>query len=531
MCRQLDGSPLAIELAAARVRVLGVLDLAERLTDQLHLLVGNTRDVPSRQQTMRATLDWSYGMLPPTEQALLQRLAVFAGGWTLNAAEAVVVGEGIRAPQVLDLHEHLVDKSLIFVEDRHGRFRYRLLEPIRQYAHERLVAGGGAEPANQRHAAYFLALAKAAEPELWGPQLSTWQRRLEREHDNLRAGLRWLIDQEDITQAQEMGGALARFWLMHGYHGEGRTWLADLVRLAGAGDATAVRAKVFIGLGMLAGFQGDYAAARPILEEGLGVAREAKDPESIAHALYRLSDLAWWSGDDTRARSMGEAALAASRAAGHGALEASSLFSLGAAAWGQGRFAEARARLDECYALSQLVGFPRGVAMALALLGRVSLALGDLDLANAQLTSSQDVFGTFDFPWGTAFVLVPLGWVALQRGNVAKARTLLVQSVRLYEQLGERVWVLRSLEGLAAVAVAEGRNEQAARQAGAVSALRARASVFALPVEQIQLEHWLKSARARIGEEQAELAATAGRLLQLEQAIAEAVVGPSEAAS
>ncbi|HLZ21807.1 MAG TPA: tetratricopeptide repeat protein, partial [Ktedonobacterales bacterium] len=267
-----------------------------------------------------------------------------------------------------------------------------------------------------------------------------------------------------------------------------------------------------------------------ILEEGLAVARRAEDPESIAHALYRLSDLNWWSGDYATAQSMGEAALASSRAAGHGALEASCLFSLGAAAWGQGQFAEARARLEECYSLSQQVGFPRGVAMALALLGRVSLAQGDLDLASAQLTSSQDVFGTFDFPWGTAFVLVPLGWVALQRRDVAKARTLLVQSVRLYEQLGERVWVLRSLEGLAAVAVAEGRYEQAARQAGAVSALRARASVLASPVEQIQLEHWLNSARARIGEEQAESAEAAGRLFHLEQAIAEAVVGPPKAA-
>jgi predicted ATPase/DNA-binding XRE family transcriptional regulator len=523
MCRRLDGIPLAIELAAARVRVLGLEQLAERLDDQLRLLVGGVRGAPSRQQTLRATLDWSYALLPDTERALLRRLAVFAGGWTLEAAEALAAVEGIGAAQVLDLLEHLVDKSLVLVEDRHGHARYRLLEPIRQYAHEQLVASGEAETAAQRHATYFLALAKTAEDALWVPQPNTWQQRLEQEHDNLRGALRWLTVNGDVVRAQDLGSALARFWLLGGYHREGRTWLTELVRLGSAAEPSVVRANVLIWTGTLAGFQGDYAAARQFLEQGLAIAQQAGDREATAHALYRLADVAWWSGDHTTAAAMGEAALAASRAAGHGALEASSLFSLGAAAWGRGEFVEASARLDECLVLSRQIGFQRGVAMALGMLGRVSLAQADLDLARAQLASSQEVFGSIDFPWGVALVLVPLGWVALERGELARSRALLLESVQLYEQLGERGWVLKSLEGFAALAVAEERHEQAARLAGAVSSLRAQAAAYSPPVEREALERWLNVSRARLGAKHTELAEAAGRLLSLEEAIAEAV--------
>jgi len=255
LCARLDGLPLALELAAARVRVLPVAELAARLEDRFRLLTGGSRAAPARQQTLRATLDWSYDLLSEPERALFRRLAVFAAGWTMAAAEAVGAdadGQGIAPGEVLDLLTGLLDKSLVTADEQpDGTARYRLLETVRQYAQERLAAGGEAEVVQRRHAAFFLGLAEAAAPELLGGRQTAWLDRLEREHDNLRAALEWLTERGAVEAGLRLGNAVGPFWLTRGYLQEPRERLERLLALPGA-EGTSLRARVLVGTAGLA---------------------------------------------------------------------------------------------------------------------------------------------------------------------------------------------------------------------------------------------------------------------------------------
>ena len=244
ICRRLDGIPLALELAAAQVPLLSLEQLAARLDDALGLLMRGGRLAPARQQTVRATLDWSYRLLTAPEQLLLDRLAVFAGGWTLEAAEAIAGVDGVQPGEVLRLLGQLVNKSLVVVErDPNGLVRYRLLETVRQYALERLMASGEAPRARDRHAAYFLALVEQTEPELFGQGYLVAQARLEREHDNCRAALRWLVERAETEAAQRLAGALGRFWFYRGYLTESAAWMERVLALPDGDRPTAGRAK------------------------------------------------------------------------------------------------------------------------------------------------------------------------------------------------------------------------------------------------------------------------------------------------
>jgi predicted ATPase len=233
VCRKLEGIPLAIELAAASPKVLAIEQVAERVGDSLKLLTGGGRTTDPRQQTLRATLDWSFDLLERDEKGLFARLSVFAGGWTLEAAEKVVSGDGIGKDDVLVLLSRLADKSLVVVESGHGRARYRMLEPVRQYAREKLEEGGESEAIRRRYAAFFLALAEEAEPRLRGPEDVEWLDRLEREHDNLRAVLLWARDRGKAGLGLRLAGALWPFWEAHGHFDEGRRWLEEALQQAG----------------------------------------------------------------------------------------------------------------------------------------------------------------------------------------------------------------------------------------------------------------------------------------------------------
>ncbi|HET6884716.1 MAG TPA: BTAD domain-containing putative transcriptional regulator, partial [Rubrobacteraceae bacterium] len=286
VCRQLEGIPLAIELAAARVGVLAVEQIAERLSDSLGLLTGGGRTLTSRQRTLRGSLDWSFALLDEPERKLFGRLAVFAGGWSLEAAQAVCSEDGIGQDFVLDLLSELVDKSLVMVgSTASGATRYRMLEPIRQYAREKLEVGGGAEEAQGRHAAFFLDVAEEAEPELAGPRSGPWVGRLEEEHDNLRAALSWVLERREAGQDLRFGAALWRFWLAEGYLSEGREWLDAI--LAG-GEQGPERARALEGLGWLAQYQGDIERAAAAYREMLKLSRELDDRGNVATALNSL---------------------------------------------------------------------------------------------------------------------------------------------------------------------------------------------------------------------------------------------------
>ena len=318
LCRKLEDIPLAIELAAARTRVLSVGQILGRLEDSLKVLAGTDRMAPERQRTLRGALDWSYELLEEPERDLFERLSVFAGGWTLEATEAVGVGQGIDEEEVLDLLGRLVDKSLVVAEaSPEGALRYRMLEPVRQYGQERLeavarmaAASEEVEATRRRHTEYFLALAEEAEPEL--RERDAWLERLEREHANVRAALSWTLDEQDARRPEEertqlglrhaTAPAQGRFWNAYG-PSEGCRWLEKGLARSGT-SPTIVRAKALSQAGWIAIFQGDYQQAVSLLEEGMALFEELEDKPGVATSLLHLGLLAVHGGDRERAKKL-----------------------------------------------------------------------------------------------------------------------------------------------------------------------------------------------------------------------------------
>jgi predicted ATPase/DNA-binding CsgD family transcriptional regulator len=504
VCQRLDGIPLALELAAARVRGLSVEQLAAGLDDRFRLLTGGSRTALPRHRTLRALVDWSYEPLSEPERALFRRLAVFAGGWTLEAAEAVCAGDGtgalrgIEAGEVVGLLLELVDKSLVVAEDREGEARYRFLETIRQYGLERLEASGEAAEIRRRHAEYFVTLAERAEPELSGPGQAVWLDRLEREHDNLRATLGRLSrpDPGEVArggsragaEAQarlRLGGALGRFWDLRGYLAEGRAWLAALLGPEGAAPPTAARSRALCAAGWLAYWQGDYAAARALSEESVSIGRQVGDERGVAEALTCLGWIADAEGDHAAARTLFEASLAIRRRLGDRWGIAQSLSGLGWIASVEGDHAAARTLLDESLAVSREVGDKRGIADAL-----VHLA----DLLQAQ-------------------------------GELAQARGFLDESLAIGRDLGDRAMIVEGLELSAKAALTAREAHRAARLLGAVHALREVVGAPVSPSYRAEQERDVVAVRADLGEGRFAAAWAAGRAMTLAQAVAYALEG------
>ena len=379
ICARLDGLPLAIELAAARIRLLPPQALLARLSRRLALLTGGARDLPDRQQTLRAAIDWSYHLLTPTEQTLFARLAVFVGGGTLDAIEAICNTDGTL--DVLEGVESLVAKNLLRPEDgTAGEPRFGMLETIHEYARERLEESGAAEELRW-HAAYYLSLAEMVEPQLVGPEQGRWMARLEAEHGNLRAVLSWSRATDATETGLRLAGALWRFWWVRGYLNEGRAWLEDL--LARSGEvATAMRAKALRGAGVLAWVQGNYGRATALFEEALALHRDLGDRRGIATALGNLGAVARYQGDYRRATTLYEEALARVRDLGDTHGIAIGLSSLGAVAWVQGDHRRATAQLAEALVLSQAVGDKTwNTAICLEVLAGVACAQGQPERA------------------------------------------------------------------------------------------------------------------------------------------------------
>jgi predicted ATPase len=288
VCQRVDGIPLAIELAAARVGLLSVGQIARRLDDSLMLLTSGGRTVVPRHRTLRGALDWSHELLSEDEKEFFGRLSVFAGGWTLEAAEAVGAGGSVEEHEILDLLSGLVDKSLVVEERQKSGVRHRLLEPVRQYAREKLEEGGESEEVRLRHAGFFLALAEEAEPGLQGPEDAEWLERLEAEHDNLRAALYWVLERGETELGLRLAGALSLFWEAHGHYGEGRRWLEEVLQKDGQASAAA-RAKALEGLGWLTYRQGDTDRAKAIAEEGLRLSHEGGLGGVVTADFLRMS--------------------------------------------------------------------------------------------------------------------------------------------------------------------------------------------------------------------------------------------------
>jgi DNA-binding CsgD family transcriptional regulator len=487
VCRKLDGIPLAIELACARMGALAVEQVAQRLEDSLGLLTSGARTVDPRHQTMRATLQWSHELLSGPEQELFARLSVFAGGWTLEAAEEVCQDGFVRRDDVLDLLGRLVDKSLVLAEGRAGEeTRYRMLEPVRQYGWERLEKNGEVELFRERHARYYLALAEAAEPELVGPDQVTWLERLATEYPNLRTALSWCLDEGGAKQPREraemglrLAAALGRFWRNRGSN-EGREWLEKGLACSGATPAS-LRAKVLTEAGFIAIFHLDPRAIA-MLEEALALYKELGDKTGQAISINLLIQTVGLLANLGRAPTLRKEAetlleqpLEDPRAAAHLQL------TLGQMAMLEPEHAHEVVRLEEALTLFQEIGDVRYCAMSLTI----------------------------------------MGIAAVNRGDTGRAAPTFEESLRLLRQLKDKIGIVYSLTGAAGVAVLRGQPAHAARLFGAADSLRKAIGHPVQPLKRINYnyESYIAATRTELGEAVFEAAFSEGLAMSAEQAI------------
>ena len=483
ICRRLDGIPLAIELAAARVRVLTPEQIAERLGDAFRLLAGGRRTAVPRQQTLRATMDWSYGLLSGPERRLLERLSVFAGGATLEAAEAVCPDGEVEAWEVLDLLAALVDKSLVAMHEQGGTARYRLPETVRQYGAERLREAGAEDAWRARHALHFLAFAEEMEPLLYGPGQGRRLARLAAEHDNFRAAMRTLLEGGGHDAAARLVGALSRYCQQYGHLAEGRGWAEEA--LAGSGVTAEARASALLALGNIASRQGDSGAAA-VLEEAVAAYRALGDRARTGRALNALAiTLVNHHGELDRAEALYTEARTLLRETGQTAIEGMVVNNLGTIALRRHDFARAEALYRERLRLARELGDPAGEGGALNNLAATLYQQGQFDRAAGYLRESLPI--------------------TLAAGNLFTA--------------------MLSLAFLAQVEGAAGNVERAARIFGAVEARFDGMGFHVAPADRDEFERRRADARARLGEPSWDRAWRQGQAMSVEQAFAYAL-GP-----
>ncbi len=442
ICLRLDGLPLAIELAAARVKLLTPQALLARLDRRLHVLTGGARDLPLRQRTLRNTLAWSYSLLTQEEQHLFQRMSVFAGGATLAAVEAVCEALGDEPGRVFDGVASLLDKSLL-QKPAQGDEEPRLLmlETIREYGLEQLSSGGAAHATRQAHATYYLRLSEQAEPQLDGQEQLNWFARLEREHDNLRAALTFLVEQGSAGQSKELAlrlaAALWRFWLVHGHVSEGRNFLERALEGSEQVGSTR-RAKALMGAAVLATSQDDFGQAEAQCGEGLALYRELGERRGSALCLAMLGYMAMMRSTYDQARTRLEESLQIARAVGDTGVRVIALQILTSVLFYQGEYQRAQALLEESLLLSREGGDVQSHAESLALLGRALLSQGELARAQAELLEGLAISRTVGYKRAIGLSSYFLGVVTWLQGDVARARSLLEESLVVLKEMGER---------------------------------------------------------------------------------------------
>lgn len=525
ICARLDGLPLAIELAAARTRLLPPAALLARLEQSLTVLTGGARDLPTRQRTLRDTIACSYDLLTPAEQRLARRLAVFAGGWTLEAAGAVCYAEDERARDVLDDMESLVAQSLVrHGEGTDGEPRFGMLETIRAFAGEMLTARGEADTGARRHAMYYLALAEEAEPYLaGGPHQAEWLRRMDAEHDNLRAALAWCA-RHDEWAGLRLAGALGWFWFVRGHLREGRHWL-ERELAADGGREPAQRAKALVHLGVLAIHDLDYPAARSALEESLALSRQIGDERGVAFALFRLGHAMQGEGDDNGARRLWEESLRISSGHGKewGIVRFIALAYLGGLLLTTGDHARAVALFEESLALGRELEDAVAIASSLRSLADAAEFAGEYERAETLHAESLAHFRAVGHQDGIGMQLTSLGWVALERDADERARALLAEALIHVRDRGGRRMIATCLVGMGTVAGKRGEAMRAAQLFGAAERrLEASGESLSAPRRAIY-EECMAMVRARLGESAWEEARAAGRALSEEQAVADAL--------
>jgi predicted ATPase len=526
ICERLDYLPLAIELAAARVRALGPEEIAARLNDRFHLLTGGGRTSPARQQTLRAVVDWTHGLLVAPERTLFRRLAVFTGGWTLAAAEAVCADAGLSNSDVLDLLARLVDRSLVVAdEDGAGGLRYRLLETLRAYAHEQLVEADELDALRDGHLAWFLALAEGIEPDLWAAGLAAGLRLLEAEHDNLRAALDSGVSHKPAA-ALRLAAALSGFWIRRGHWSEGRRWLdAALARAALDADS---RAAALVGAAFLARFSGEAEAAGAYASEALTVAQVTGDRRSAGMALQNLAALSQRAGNWDETQVLLSASIAHFRAVDFAWGIGSATSGLAHIAFQRGALPRARALFTEALSHHRRAGNPQGIAAEYGFLGSIALADGAFDESWRQFEESQRIAsaaGLRNMP-GTTLRLAVQAETAMALDRDDEAEGLLREAVAVARRTASSPSLLAvHLVGL--LALRRGLPERAVRLMGAAHArglgeLGGRTLSFGggglAPAERMRYEASLARARAALSPESFEAAWSLGAAMTLEEA-------------
>jgi predicted ATPase/DNA-binding CsgD family transcriptional regulator len=525
ICLRLDGLPLAIELAAARVKLLPPEALLARLEKRLPLLAGGPRDLPARQRTLGDTISWSYNLLDEEEQRLFRRLSVFDGGCTLQAIEAVD-NPGGGGAGVLDGVFSLIGKNLLRrVEQEEAGIRLAMLETIREYAQERLQASSEEEAVRRIHAGYYLALAEEAGPWLTTAEQMRWLDLLETEHNNLRAALSWSLRSEDVETALHLAGVLWRFWYVRGHLSEGMRWLERALELEG-GDLS-LRSRVLAGGGELAHSQGDLDRAQELREVGLALAKQLGDEVQTADALNGLAFVIRRRGEFARARAMHQEALELYRKLDDGWGISRSMDLLGRAAAFQGDFEAALPLLREGLSMWGQVGDREGIAESTALIGMVALGEGDYATARSQLRESRNIMDELGDPRGVAKMAVALADVNLNDGDPEAARELYEQALTLFQDAEDKWWLSWCLEGMAEVAVSEAQPSRATRLFGAAASLREEIGAPRPPAFCAYCERDLATARRQLGEEAFAEARTEGRGMGLQAAIEYALDQPT----
>jgi predicted ATPase/DNA-binding CsgD family transcriptional regulator len=560
ICARLDGLPLAIELAAARLKLLPPRALLARLEKRLQVLTSETRDVPARQQTLRNTITWSYDLLNAQEQRLFRRLSVFVGSYRLEAVEALCSAFGEVTAPILDTVASLVDKNLLMQIEKEGdEPRLLQLDTIREFGLEYLDAIGELEIARQAHAQYYLALAEEAEPELFGTRQAMWLNRLEQKYDNFRAALLWFLEEKEIEAALRLGSALRRLWFIRGYLSEGRH-LLERALMEGEGVAASVRAKALNAAGQLSGLQGDFSHAEALCQESLALLQDSGNTRLMVHSLWILGQLATERCDFAAARMLGEEALALSSEAEDKWSVALSLHRLGSTAFYQGEYNRACSLLQESLTLfkeSEDVYFAVELLRGLA---DVFISQGEDTRAHTLIEESLTLSRELGFKWNVAWSLSTLGQVILHQGDAATARSLLEESLALHKEVGDLKGIARSysllarvaalendhltahalygeslaiarklgnrwfialyLEGLGEVVVDEGKPAWAVRLWGAADTLRKAIGAPMAPVERARYESILLTVRTQLGEETFARTWTEGQNMTTEQVLA-----------
>jgi predicted ATPase len=544
ICHRLDGLPLALELAAARIRLFPPEALFSRLERRLPLLTGGARDLPTRQRALRDTIAWSYELLEERERTLFRRLSVFVGGWTIEAAEEVCAEAGETEIDVVEGLASLVEQSLVRQGGQDSVPRFRMLETIGEYAQECLTASGESEAVGRRHAGYYLALAGAAEPHLTGPHQQAWLDRLEQERDNLRAVLGWALSTarpQPGGDAAEIGlrlaGAMKQFWFIRGDYTEGRGWLARLLGLLGERAhhgvevPPVVRARAVYAAGTLAWPQGDLSAARALFQESLWLAQELEDRPLIVESLRGVALACAYLGEFEAARTYGEEGLTISRELGDRHLIAQLCNQLGIITREQGDHDRSRALLEESLRIFREVDERQCTVYPLVGLGILRMIQGDYPEALACYQESRDVAQEVREPRMVAVALGLIGTLARYHGDLVTARARYAESLWIGREMGGHVRLQDFLIGLGCVEIMSGETAgesgevadhwlcRGMRLFGAAEALREATGGVIWAHDRADYERCMAVARAALGEEPFAAAWAAGRAMSLEAAV------------